>query len=117
MGTPSSTPVGSPPGWQLVAALHLVLATTLLALAAVQWLGQRRGGPPHEAALLTYSVFVWVYALWAGPEMRLQVQATALVALAPLLARLRPAVVTALLMASIGVGWPMSLLFFGSALR
>jgi hypothetical protein len=101
------------PAWRQIFALHLVLTTGLVALAAVFWRRHRLSMPPLEVALVAHGTIIWFFAMWTSPELRFQIPAVALVGLLPLLARLHPAVAGTLLGTSVALGWLASLLFFG----
>ena len=111
LGEPSTW--AADPAWRQMLALHLVLTTGLVALAAVLWFRYRLSMPPMEAALVAHGTIIWIFAMWTSPALRLQIQAVALAGLLPLLARLHPAVAGTLVGASVALGWFASLLFFG----
>jgi hypothetical protein len=96
---------------QLVGGQTL-LVTALLLLAASVWLRHRAQLRPVDAALLAHAVLVWAFVNAAGPNVSIYRQACGLVGIVPLLARLRPAVLLALVALSLAVGWGMALLFF-----
>jgi hypothetical protein len=99
-------------GPQRLVAAQTLLATALLLLAAAAGLRLRATMRPVDVALLVHAALVWAFVNGAGPNVSIYRQASALVGVVPVLARLRPAVLAALLAASLAVGWGVALLFF-----
>jgi hypothetical protein len=59
-----------------------------------------------------HAALVRAFVNGAGPNVNIYRQACGLVGVVPVLARLRPAVLAALVVASLAVGWGVALLFF-----
>ncbi len=104
--------VASGSGPERLVAVQTLLVTTLLLVAVAVWLHLREALRPVDVALLLHAALVWAFVNAAGPNVSIYRQACTLVGVVPLLARLRPAVLAALVAASLAVGWGVALLFF-----
>ncbi len=106
--------LGGPVSPELLVGLQAVLTAALLVLAAVVVLRER--SRPIDAALLLLGATLWLLVHAAGPNLSVYRPAGGLVCLVPILARLGPRPLAALLAALLALGWGMSTLFFRSVL-
>ena len=104
--------VASKSGPERLVAAQTLLVTAFLLVAVAVWLRLRATLRPVDVALLLHAALLWAFVNAAGPNVSIYRQACTLVGVVPLLARLRPAVLAALVAASLAVGWGVALLFF-----